>query len=123
MGKAEGTFECPICGWPEPHSHSAEEIAQRPAIDGARMAFEKLGRKFIAEHNWNYFRNTMTGYWWGYEGERARSEDGNAYGWARRDSWTGRYTHDFTQIMWMFWRAAWMAARTEWLSSEATQDE
>ena len=31
---ATGTAHCPICGYDQPHNHTAEELAERPYIDG-----------------------------------------------------------------------------------------
>ncbi len=103
------TFACPICAWPEPHPHSAEEIAERPAIDGARAAFEKEAREFMAGE---YFKGPRTGYWWAFEAEMARrTDDGDYHGWAQRAYGWGPYLNEFVEVMWQFWRMAWLSAR------------
>lgn len=106
-----GTFACPICAWPKPHAHTPEEIAERPAIDWARLEFEKQAREFMAG---SFFNGPRTGFWWAYPAHLARqTEDKYGIGWAARDYPQGPYTNEFVQIMWVFWRMAWLAASTK----------
>jgi hypothetical protein len=107
------TMACPICAWPEPHSHTAEEIADRPAIDWARLAFEKQAPKLMLSP---VLKPIRTGFSWIDEAHLARWKDeypgGKKYlGWAAREHPSGPYSDPFVQTMWLFWREAWMAAR------------
>lgn len=110
-----GTTECPICGWPEPHFHTPEEIAQRPGIDGARMAFEREAREFMMRP---HFKGVRTGFWWAFDAELARTSEASelggprwAHGWSQRDWPAGRYSNEFVEVMWQFWRMAWLSSR------------
>ena len=67
-----GTTICPICGYGEPHSHTPSEVAERPYIDGARVAFEKDAHEFMRR---DYFKGARTGFWWGFDAEQARRSD------------------------------------------------
>src|SRR5712672_484927 len=112
-----GTFNCPICNWPEPHSHSEAEIAERPWIDGCRAAFEKEGREFMNQY---HFNDVRTGYWWARTADKARTKEeipppfkpGNyGYGWGVRTWSNGPYYHELVEAMWQFWKKAWMTAK------------
>jgi len=108
-GELKAGYECPICAWPEPHSHTKEEIAERPAIDGARLAFEKQAREFMLQ---SYFKDARTGFWWSYPARLAREDsDYRGRGWAHRYAPQGNYSNEFVNVMWLFWRKAWLAAR------------
>lgn len=113
MTEASGTFECPICAWPEPHSHTGEEIAERPYIDGARKAFEAEALEFMRR---DYFKDARTGYWWGYDAYAARRTetepgwDAKFHGWAQRDYPSGRYSNEFVEVQWQLWKMAWLAS-------------
>lgn len=107
-----GTSECPICGWNEPHAHSAAEILERPAIDWARLSFEREARSFLSGVR---FKGVRTGFYWAWDGNTGSArgtQDDIYHGWAARQSPTGNYLHEFTQLMWTFWRMAWVSSRS-----------
>lgn len=124
MNELRGTFDCPICGWPTPHSHTHDEIAERPQIDGARTAFEREAHEFLKS---KIFEHMRTGYWWGLPAEMARisesgplrATDGDLLepakyafnGWSQRCWPQGPYSNDYVEIMWRFWRIAWLSAK------------
>lgn len=103
-----GTYQCPVCGWDTPHSHTASELAERPAIDGARIAFEEHFQKWVAG-NYSRFRNMgLTGFFWSYPARICNKDDGS---WCQRESYNGAYKNHFVNEMWLFWRKAWLAAK------------
>ena len=104
MSEAAGTHECPICAWPEPHHHTPEDVALRPAIDGARKAFEEHAREFMFRAD---FDSYLTGFWWAFDAEHARKDNG----WAMRSHPGGPYMHQAVETMWQFWRMTWLLAR------------
>lgn len=121
MEETRGTFACPICGWPEPHHHTAAEIAERPLIEGARLAFEKEAREFMMGP---IFKGPRTGHWWAYEAELARTHEPDGLGgigWAARGAPSGPYLNEFVEVMWQFWRMAWRAARERSISASANE--
>lgn len=105
-----GTYNCPICDWPEPHSHGPSEIAQRPAIDGVRKAFEErmvdylrrpeFGETAFGRHH--HLANRV-----GQAAQYAR-EHGD---WAYRMAPAGPYHNEKVQTFWEVWLSAWLAAR------------
>lgn len=108
---AEGTFDCPVCGWPEVHAHNDYELVERPYIDGARTAFEKEAREFMLR---SYFNGLRTGFNWGNKAERARTLASGAIhqsDWAARQWPQGLYVHTFVNVMWELWCKAWLSAR------------
>lgn len=108
---ADGTFDCPVCGWPEIHSHNDYELVERPYIDGARIAFEKEARTFMLRP---YFTGLRRGYNWGEEAKNARGIANGAIhlsDWAARQWPQGLYVHSFVEVMWELWRRSWISAR------------
>lgn len=100
MNEPTGTSRCPICGYGEPHHHTADEIAQRPQIDGARVAFERFAQFCLTPfihldpeapkgainwHNVDWLE-----------------------GWAARHGPTGDYRLQVVQAAWVFFRAGWV---------------
>lgn len=89
------SMECPVCGIDYPHSHTVEELSDRPYIHGARAAFERTAGAieplFATKVGWS-----PTAGW------RSPPE---------RVSPGGAYTNGLVDVMWRLWRAAWIEAR------------
>lgn len=112
--KLVGTYECPICAWPEPHAHSKFEIAQRPFIDGARAAFEErmvsfLKRpEFFSHMSRELSRSIPVASRVGQHASISRAHGDWAYRMAPDGS---SYHNEIVQTLWELWRDAWMTAR------------
>lgn len=107
MSETQGTYNCPICAWPEPHSHDATELTARPQIDGCRASFEVYVQEFVTKDRlmWSQAKGMM----WDFPALHAR--DHQERGWARRCTPTGSYEEQLVEALWQFWRVSWMAAR------------